>query len=146
MSNNAKPKQELEALIASLDPNLDPKTYVFCSHPTAQYHEVLDLNPLSIIRENEGLSLILEHQQADQSGLSYEGHFKRITLTVQSSLEAVGLTAVVSQALADHDIPANVVAGTYHDHLFIPERFAHQAMTVLVALQTRAFASSSEQD
>ena len=143
MPNNAKPKQELEVLIASLDPKLDPQTYVFCSHPKAQYGDLADLNPLACIREKEGLSLILEPQQADQNGLAYTGAFKRITLTVQSSLEAVGLTAVISQALADHDIPANVVAGTYHDHLFIPERFAHQAMTVLVELQTRAFASSS---
>ena len=146
MPNDAKTEQELAILITSLDPKLDPKTYIFCSQPTAQYYEILDLNPLAFIREEEGLSLILEQQQADRSGLSYEGRFKRITLTVQSSLEAVGLTAVISQALADHDIPANVVAGTYHDHLFIPERFAHQAMTVLVELQTRAFASSSEQD
>ncbi len=146
MPNDVKLEQELAILIASLDPKLDQKIYVFCSHPNARYGNLEDLSPLAFIREQEGLSLILEREQADRFGFAYQGLFKRITLTVQSSLEAVGLTAVISQALADHDLPANVVAGTYHDHLFIPERFARQAMTILAALQTRAFASSSEQD
>lgn len=146
MHSNSKTQHDLATLIASLDPKLDPETYVFSSRSGVQYGDLADLHPLGCILEEEGLSLILEQQQADRNGLAYTGAFKRITLTVQSSLEAVGLTAVVSQALAEHDLPTNVVAGTYHDHLFIPERFAHQAMTVLVALQTRAFASSNEQD
>ena len=146
MPNDAKTEQELTILIASLDPKLDPKTYVFCSQPKAQYGELAELNPIACILESEGLTLILEDRQADRNGLSYDGHFRRITLSVQSSLEAVGLTAVISQTFADNDIPANVVAGTYHDHLFIPERFTRQAMTVLAGLQSEAFASVNKRD
>ena len=85
MPNDAKTEQELAILIASLDPKLDPNTYVFCSEPKAQYGELADLNPLACILENEGLSLILEDRQADRNGRSYDGRFRRITLTVQSS-------------------------------------------------------------
>ena len=47
---------------------------------------------------------------------------------VHSSLEAVGLTAIVSGKLAAYEISANVIAGYYHDHIFVPEQFADEAL------------------
>ena len=44
---------------------------------------------------------------------------RRIELRVHSALEAVGLTAAVSGALADAGLTANVVAGAHHDHLLV---------------------------
>jgi hypothetical protein len=58
-----------------------------------------------------------------------------ITLTVHSDLEAVGLTAAVSVALGAAGISCNVVAGTYHDHLFVPAQKAADAMAALRKLQ-----------
>jgi hypothetical protein len=43
-----------------------------------------------------------------RAGLAIDGEFRCIALTVHSSLDAVGLTAVVAKALADAAIPANV--------------------------------------
>ncbi|MCH9673679.1 MAG: ACT domain-containing protein, partial [Gammaproteobacteria bacterium] len=60
-----------------------------------------------------------------------ESIFKRITLTVHSSLDAVGLTAAVSTKLAEHDISANIVAGYYHDHIFVQTQRATHAMAAL---------------
>jgi uncharacterized protein len=57
-----------------------------------------------------------------------------ITLTVHSALEAVGLTAAFSKALADVNISCNVVAGYYHDHIFVPQQDAEKAMAVLESL------------
>ena len=61
-----------------------------------------------------------------------------ITLTVHSSLEAVGLTAAFSAALTGAGISANVVAGYYHDHIFVPERDADRAIETLQALSRAA--------
>ena len=57
-----------------------------------------------------------------------------LTLTVHSALEAVGLTAAVATALAGAGIPANVLAGYYHDHLLVPEDRADDAIAVLRSL------------
>ena len=69
-----------------------------------------------------------------QAGLSPEGPMARITLTIHSALEAVGLTAAVSTALADHGISANMVAGFHHDHIFLPAKDADRALNILLDL------------
>jgi hypothetical protein len=61
-----------------------------------------------------------------------------ITLTVHSSLEAVGLTAAFSRALSDHGISCNVIAAYYHDHIFVPFKDAATAMEVLRELSRKA--------
>jgi hypothetical protein len=63
-----------------------------------------------------------------------------ITLRVHSALEAVGLTAAVSAALAREGVSCNVVAGFYHDHLFVPHDSAAQAVRLLEDLAQRAHA------
>jgi uncharacterized protein len=57
-----------------------------------------------------------------------------ITLTIHSSLEAVGLTAAVSQELTNAGISCNVVAAYYHDHLFVAIEDAERAIEVLTAM------------
>lgn len=63
--------------------------------------------------------------------LEFEGSFRQITLTVHSSLEAVGLTAAVSTKLAAKGISANVIAAYYHDHIFVQTAKAELALSVL---------------
>ena len=53
---------------------------------------------------------------------------------MHSSLDAIGLTAAVAGELAEHGISANVVAASYHDHIFVPRDKAEQALKLLVAL------------
>jgi len=55
-------------------------------------------------------------------------------LDVNSALDAVGLTAAVSSALAAHGIPCNVLAGYHHDHLLVPIERAELAIAILDAL------------
>jgi hypothetical protein len=52
---------------------------------------------------------------------------------VQSSLDAVGLTAAVSAKLAAIGIPCNVLAGYHHDHVLVPVDRVDDAITVLTA-------------
>ena len=58
----------------------------------------------------------------------------RVSLTIQSDLAAVGLTAAFARALADHGISANVVAGFHHDHIFVPWASRDKALTALQEL------------
>ena len=60
--------------------------------------------------------------------------FRRITLGVTSSLQAVGLTAAVAGALAAAGIAANVVAAFHHDHVFVPADRAADVMACLAGL------------
>lgn len=63
---------------------------------------------------------------------------RQITLDVHSALDGVGLTAAVASALSDHGIACNVVAAHHHDHVFVPEAWAEEALTVLRDLAARA--------
>ncbi len=90
--------------------------------------------PVVFVREDEGLTLVLPQQQADDLGLPYNFVAAWITLQVHSALSAVGLTAAVSRVLTEAGISANVVAGFTHDHLFVPHDRADDTVRTLVAL------------
>ncbi|WP_028022594.1 ACT domain-containing protein [Enterovibrio calviensis] len=121
---------ELDALLASMRPELLDDEYVFCT-VSGLLSEYVSLDPLATFKESEGLTLVLRKVVADQENLSYESVFKGITLTVHSSLEAVGLTAAVSTKLADKGISANVIAAYFHDHIFVQADKATQALAAL---------------
>ncbi|HAS6111345.1 TPA: ACT domain-containing protein [Vibrio vulnificus] len=124
---------DLQHLLQSMSPQLVEGDYVFCTvdGPLKDY---LHLDPIATFREQEGLTLVLEAQQAEQAGLTTDSRFCLITLTVHSSLEAVGLTAAFANKLASYGISANVIAGYYHDHIFVPQGKAHEAMSALTEL------------
>ena len=88
-----------------------------------------------MVREAQGVTLVLEHGAAQGAGFPCAHAMRCITLTVHSSLQAVGLTAAIATALGAADIPANVVAGYHHDHVFVPAGQAEQALQVLAELQ-----------
>lgn len=78
--------------------------------------------------------MVLTKDQADKAGLKYEGIFRKITLMVHSSPDAVGLTAAVSTVLTTTGISANVIASYYHDHIFVSDEKAEQALLALKEL------------
>lgn len=127
-------EMDLDRLVATMSPQLQPASYVFCTVADARYGNFAEANPIATFQEAEGLTLVLEQVQADLLGLAYEGTFRCITLLVHSSLEAVGLTAVISKTLTHHNISANVIAGYYHDHVFVPSERAEEATAVLTQL------------
>lgn len=125
-------EKDLAAILASLSPVLDREIYTFA---TVSESEVGKLDrPLGLFRESEGVSVICLLAEARARGLKHEGEFRKITLSVHSSLQAIGLTAVVATALANRGIPCNVVAGFHHDHLFVPATRADEAQTILSGL------------
>ena len=102
-----------QGMIAGMDPQLDPETYVFATMTGAL---PATLVPLATITEAEGLSVIVTAEQAKQTGLTTDHPMRRITLSVYSALDGVGLTAAVATVLADNGIACNMVAGFHHDH------------------------------
>ena len=123
---------DLNQLIQQMKPELNPGEYVFSL--THSRDQAILTEALCVFQENEGLTLILAKERADQAQLPYSATCAWITLTVHSSLEAVGLTAAISQALTKANISCNVVAAYYHDHLFVPLKDAERAMHVLQEL------------
>ncbi|QGX40380.1 ACT domain-containing protein [Permianibacter aggregans] len=124
-------EKNLRALIRSMAPALRAERYVFVSIAKGEYGDYAELKPLAAFLEDEGMTLILEQVVAANFGFGDQPVFRCISLTVHSSLEAVGLTAAVATALAEQGISANVVAAYYHDHIFVPERHADKAVEVL---------------
>ncbi len=116
-------------------PELHPGTYAFASVPADARLEGGDV--IASIREPEGLSVVVAQAVAERAGLTPASLCRWITLTAQSDLQAVGLTAAFARVLADAGISCNVVAGTHHDHIFVPVHRADDAMTALRALQHR---------
>ena len=130
---------QLSTLLQKLHPRLSPGSFVFCSLSGAlSPDQWRSLSPFATVQEPEGLSLVLHRETAEAAGLSFEGSFRCLRLEVHSSLEAVGLTAAVSTALAQEGISANMIAGTYHDHILVPEADATRALSVLEALSSAA--------
>ena len=101
--------------------------FVFCT--IAEGGEIpATVNPLLTFREQEGTTLVLRREEAEAAGLSYQFASRLITLTVHSSLEAVGFLAAVTARLAEAGIAVNAVSAFYHDHLFVPEHRADEAL------------------
>ena len=121
---------DLALLLTSMSPKLMVGEFVFCT-VQGEYEQYAQLNPLATFRESEGLTLVVNKEAAMAAGLTFEACFKQITLTVHSSLEAVGLTAAVAAKLTEFNISANVIAGYYHDHVFVPTDKAQLALTAL---------------
>ncbi len=126
---------ELNELIKSLAPCMQADEYAFCTVP-GSIADYADLDPVAIVKEEEGLTLVLPVSVAKREKFEVEGTFRNITLMVHSSLEAVGLTAAVSSKLASSGISANIIAGYYHDHIFVPSDKADEAMKLLLGLSS----------
>lgn len=121
---------ELDELLKSMTPKIQSGEFVFCT-VDGNCTDYAHLNPLAFFMESEGLTLILSVKSADEAQLAYESKFKQITLTVHSSLDAVGLTAAVATKLSSYGISANVVAAYYHDHVFVQSEKADEALSAL---------------
>ena len=129
-------ESDLLTLIAQMSPSLDDQVWAFVSVGEVSSEYVAE-HALATFRETEGTTLIVPWERAEEFDVCSEP-MARITLNIHSSLEAVGLTAAVSQALASEAISANVVAGFYHDHIFVPLTTGERAVACLTLLSAAA--------
>jgi len=119
--------------MSRLNPVLHDGTYVFTSVPIDT--DVSGLDVVATMQESEGLTLVLPEAQAKGRDFSYKFRFSWITIGVQSALDSVGLTTSFSKALSERSIAVNVVAGVFHDHLFVPRDHAEAALECLRELK-----------
>lgn len=123
----------LATLLRSMEPKLHDGSYAYCVVDAGA--DIRALTPVVTVQEAEGVTVVVPASQAADAGLTVLFQAAWITLTVHSDLQAVGLTAAFSGALGMAGISCNVVAGAYHDHIFVPEDKAQAALEVLRALQ-----------
>jgi uncharacterized protein len=126
-------EMNLEQLLKSMQPVLQNGEYIFCSLDP-QDDRCTAVKPIGSFQEREGLTLILLREGADSVGISYTSTFVMITLSVHSSLEAVGFLAQITSLLAQQGISVNPGSAYYHDHLFVPSDRVNEAMQLLQAL------------
>jgi len=121
---------DLDKLLTEMHPILGETPYVFCT-VKPEDADRLTFAPLAVFRESEGVTLIATERQARDSHLPFDATWACITLTVHSSLTAVGFLAAVLARLARAGVSVNPVSAYYHDHLFVPWESRRHAMDAL---------------
>lgn len=134
MSQPESGEMDLNTLLRSMRPVLHEQPQVFCTLSLLEF-ELLPFEPLCSFREQEGVTVITSQQIASENGLPYEATWAWITLSVHSSLSAVGFLAVITERLAAAGISTNTVSAYYHDHMFVQWELRQLAMEVLEGLQ-----------
>lgn len=125
-------EKDLAKLLKSMKPKHNPGDYVFCTLGNIENFDLTNVE--MFFKEEEGFTIIIKKEIAERLHLEYSVIMSWITLTVHSSLEAVGLTAAFSKALSENDISCNVIAAYYHDHIFINKKDTEKAIEVLTKL------------
>jgi hypothetical protein len=120
-------ERNLAVLLQNMKPEIHEGVFVFCSVPEDRQIPAT-LRPIHIFREREGTAFIVRREEAESAGLSYQFASRLITLTVHSSLEAIGFLSAITSRLAEAGISVNAVSAFYHDHLFVPEHKADEAL------------------
>ena len=119
---------DLAELLRTMEPVLFAEPYGF-----AVWGGPLPFAAFATVAEAEGLTVVAPLAAMQAAGMA-SAPWARISLTVHSDLAAVGLTAAFARALGDAGISANVIAGYYHDHIFVSWAQREAAVAALQAL------------
>jgi len=126
-------ERDLNTLLRTMRPELQSGVFVFSSLPN-EIDIPAVVRPLLWFREREGVTVVIQRDEAERAGLSYQYASHLITLSVHSALDAVGFLAAVTRRLAEAGISVNAVSAFHHDHLFVPEHRADEALQLLLEM------------
>ncbi|SDH78736.1 MULTISPECIES: ACT domain-containing protein [Bradyrhizobium] len=136
-------ERDLATLLRDMKPEMHDGIFVFCT--IAEGEELpATIRPLLTFREAEGTTLVSRQEEAERIGLPHQFASRLITLTVHSSLEAVGFLAAITARLARAGISVNAVSAFYHDHLFVPEHRGEEALHLLQNLSAPGSGHSAD--
>jgi hypothetical protein len=120
----------LQRLLATMRAKLSDRAFAFATAQSVQ-DVPSSVNAIGTFVEEEGVTIIAPVDEIEPTNLDLSAPWAMISLTVHSSLSAVGLTARIATALAKEGISANMIAGYYHDHIFVPWDKRDAAMLAL---------------
>ena len=129
-------EKDLETLLKEMQPVLDDEEMVICSLAPKVAEDYMSLAQGYYV-EREGVTVIISKHLADLNGLPYEYVFRRISLMVHSSLDAVGFLARITEVLAAQGISVNAISAYYHDYLYIRSDQAENALKTLKLWQKK---------
>ena len=124
---------DLKETLSSIKVSCDGIEYGFAS---IENNADIDRNKvLATFQENGRVALIASAEYLSAQKIEQEGPYAKLTIDIHTSLELVGLTAVLATKLADNGISANVVAAFYHDHVFVPYERKDEAVRLIESLK-----------
>ena len=128
-------ERDLGRILSSLEVRQREGVYVFVNVEPGD--PLPDLPIAAMVSEVEGTSILVNRVAADAAGLAWEFEAAWLTLDVHTSLDAVGVTASMSTALAVQGIPCNVVAGFHHDHILVPLDRVEDAIQAVAVIRAQ---------
>jgi hypothetical protein len=124
-----EPIKNIDILIRNMKP-VRGADYAFCQIDELTYC-TLPVIPLAMFNEVEGITVIYPTSEAENLGLTVVWIGTLITLNVNSSLDAVGFLARITNQLASENISVNAFSPVSHDHLFVKPADADRTMEIL---------------
>lgn len=128
-------KTNLKEILHNINPRLLDETFVFITSSEPLEDLINSLKPKATFLEDEGITLVINQKDADAHSLQYDGIFKCISLGVHSSLESYGLISTITRELTKHRISSNIFSGYFHDHIFVQNNLAAEALRVISSLE-----------
>lgn len=126
---------DLGRILEAIEVTRREGVFVFATIPPG--HQLPDLPLAAMVAEEQGTTIVLNRDIAVGAGVEFDFEAAWLTVSTHTSLEAVGVTASVSTALAVKGIPCNVLAGFHHDHLLVPFQMAAEAMSAVELVRRR---------
>ena len=124
---------DLKETLKSLEISCDDIEYGFASIDDSSKASQEKL--LATFQEDGRVAIIAPAAYLKLQNINHEGPFAKLTIDIHTSLDLVGLTAVMATKLAEGGISANVVAAFYHDHVFVQYDLRQKAQELLVSLR-----------
>ena len=121
--------------LSSVNVSCDEVEYGFATIPFEMEMEIVINDVLGTFKEAEGTTIIASKDYLSTKGIPFEGPFAKLTIDIHTSLELVGITALLTNKLAEIGLPGNVVAAYYYDHVFVQYDLRHKAIEALNAMK-----------